>query len=218
MKNQVDEIKIEKEEIISNKNKESNNVDEVKNDKQISLTTSKTTINKKENLAIKKPSKKVIRKKTVAKTTQKLKEENAIKNEVKNVIVKEETVIENKPVKVTKAEIKEPIQKLTPEIIRVNAADFKNGVDGKDVQLIDVRTPREYKRGHIKNAVNVNIYNKDFITKTAKFDKNKPVYLYCRSGVRSMNAAQKLKNEGYKVYNLNGGILNWKSKGNKVIK
>ena len=44
-------------------------------------------------------------------------------------------------------------------------------------------------------------------------DKEKPVYLYCRSGKRSASAAEKLKEAGFtEVYNLKGGILAWKEK------
>ncbi len=78
------------------------------------------------------------------------------------------------------------------------------------VQLIDVRTPNEFKSGHIKNALNINYYDQDFSQQISKLDKLKPVYVYCRSGVRSKYSSEILKKLGFKkIYNLKGGILNW---------
>ncbi len=108
--------------------------------------------------------------------------------------------------------------KKSTTIKRVDATGFKAEVDGKKVQLIDVRTPGEYTQGHIENAININVYAKDFVTKTNTLDKSKPVYVYCRSGARSMKAANNLKNRGYNVVNLNGGIGGWMRNGFKVVK
>jgi rhodanese-related sulfurtransferase len=136
-------------------------------------------------------------------------------------VVTKETVKEVKEI-VVKAvvETSRPIQKkpLTPELIRSNTPDFKAKIDGKNVQLIDVRTPKEFKDGHIPKAKNINIYDADFMKQTNVLDKSKPVYVYCRSGVRSMKAAKKLKNAGYKVYNLNDGIKGWQREGHKIEK
>ena len=79
-----------------------------------------------------------------------------------------------------------------------------------DIQLIDVRTTNEFNRGHIKNAVNINYYDGNFYEQMSKLDKNKELYIYCRSGNRSGRAAAKLKEQGFtKIYDLQGGILNW---------
>lgn len=86
-----------------------------------------------------------------------------------------------------------------------------------DVQLIDVRTPKEYAEGYIKNAVNINFFDDDFLEQMSVLDKDKPVIVYCKSGRRSANALQQLKDAGFtKVYDLEGGILKWKGDG-KVI-
>jgi len=79
-----------------------------------------------------------------------------------------------------------------------------------DAQLIDVRTPGEYNRSHLKNAVNINIYNTNFLTEIGKLDKNREVYLYCQVGNRSRYAAKILSQQGFtKVYDMEGGISNW---------
>ncbi len=110
-----------------------------------------------------------------------------------------------------------PVQKKNP-IKRVNATEFKTETEGKEVQLVDVRTPNEFNEGHIENAENVNVFDKNFMEQMAKYKKDTPVYVYCRSGGRSMKAAKKLKAEGYNVVNLDGGFMGWSAKGFKAVK
>lgn len=104
----------------------------------------------------------------------------------------------------------------------------KQGTDGKeaitllspkdlksfpaDVQLIDVRTPKEYQKSHLKNAININLFSSDFNDKINKLDKNKDVYLYCETGGRSKFVAKRLKKQGFtNIYDLEGGISNWQN-------
>ncbi|HEY8401729.1 MAG TPA: rhodanese-like domain-containing protein [Cytophagaceae bacterium] len=80
------------------------------------------------------------------------------------------------------------------------------------LQLIDVRSPEEFRSGHIKGAINFNYRDNNFRERVTLLDKEQPVYLYCRSGNRSAKAAQILKEEGFvKIYDLKGGILNWEN-------
>lgn len=81
-----------------------------------------------------------------------------------------------------------------------------------NVQLIDVRTPEEFKKGHIPNSVLADWKNKkEFEQKAKSLDPAKPVYLYCAAGVRSHAAALYLRENGFKqVYELDGGINKWK--------
>lgn len=89
--------------------------------------------------------------------------------------------------------------------------DFKASIQQGKVQLVDVRTPREYKGGHIAKAINIDLFQvSNFKQAFEKLDKSKPVYLYCRSGSRSKRAAQKLLDMGFEmVYDLKGGYLVW---------
>lgn len=85
------------------------------------------------------------------------------------------------------------------------------------VQLIDVRTPDEYKAGRIGEAKNINFYDPDFKVQMEKLDKNKPVAIYCGVGGRSGKASAILNQLGFKkIYDLKGGITAWKASGKKL--
>lgn len=104
-------------------------------------------------------------------------------------------------------------------ISSVDAGKFERAILSDTVQLVDVRTPEEYAEGHIAYAVNNDVQSADFGSKAvATLRKDKPAYVYCRSGKRSMVAAGILAREGFKVVNLNGGILEWMEAGKPVSK
>ena len=85
-----------------------------------------------------------------------------------------------------------------------------------DIQLLDVRTAREFQRGYIKDAILIDFYDPYFVSKVqAAFDKKKPLYIYCSVGGRSNKASLKLVTEGFQeVYNLEGGYSKYQ-KNNK---
>lgn len=97
----------------------------------------------------------------------------------------------------------------------IEAKDFAEKLKSAEhPQLLDVRTPEEYSVEHIGNAVNVNWNGDDFISKAEKYDKTKPVFVYCKVGGRSTQAANKLAELGFKeIYNLDGGIMKWNVSG-----
>ena len=91
--------------------------------------------------------------------------------------------------------------------------------EGKDVQLVDVRTPEEYKEGHIKDFININFNGTDFQKDIMALDKSKAVFLYCRSGNRSQQTQRVLKKMGFTtVIDLHGGFEAWKGGGFPVKK
>ena len=79
-----------------------------------------------------------------------------------------------------------------------NEEMLKNMKDNEYI-IIDVRTKEEYQESHIVGAINIPY---DEIDKTIKLDKNKTIFVYCRSGSRSEVAFNKLNNLGYEVYDL----------------
>ena len=96
----------------------------------------------------------------------------------------------------------------------LDAKEFKEKLGNtKDAILLDVRTPKEYfEDGHIPNSnlIPLQIFRAIYLGGL----KDKPVFVYCRSGHRSEKASELLEKMGIKkVYNLKGGIQSWKSAG-----
>ena len=77
--------------------------------------------------------------------------------------------------------------------------------------VLDVRTEEEFESGYIPNAKNIDLrMGLGFIEQINTLDKNKPYYVYCRSGARSAQAVQLMRDLGFnETYNLLGGILEW---------
>ncbi len=87
-----------------------------------------------------------------------------------------------------------------------------------DFVLLDVRTPAEFKEGHLENATQLDFHAGDFATQLSKLDKKKTFLVYCRSGNRSGKAVNMMKTSGFaKVYDMLGGITKWKSENRPVI-
>ena len=91
----------------------------------------------------------------------------------------------------------------------VDIDEFKIEIVKDGVQLVDVRTVKEYSEGHIPGAMNIDVNAPDFEEKIKVLDKKENVAIYCRSGRRSKMAANKLTAAGYKVIELNTGFLSW---------
>ena len=82
----------------------------------------------------------------------------------------------------------------------------------KKVQLLDVRTNKEFESKHIKNAIHANWNNESqFEQALAQLDKKKPVYVYCLSGGRSTKATKVLADKGFEVFEVDGGIMQWEA-------
>jgi len=104
-------------------------------------------------------------------------------------------------------------------IENVDAKTFKELVDAGKGIILDVRTPEEVSQGYINNASTINYYDADFAEKINLISKDKEIYVYCRSGGRSSEAAELLKKNGFsKVYNLKGGISAWENNGFPIVK
>lgn len=90
---------------------------------------------------------------------------------------------------------------------------FAELINTTDAQLLDVRTADEYAEGHIEGALNIDVKQGDFMQLAKeRLNKGQSVAVYCRSGRRSANAANQLTKEGFKVVNLEGGIMAWSKK------
>ena len=92
----------------------------------------------------------------------------------------------------------------------IDVDEFARFIRQAQVQLLDVRTAKEFDEGHISGATLLDMQCKGFEQKAQHLlDPSRPVAVYCRSGKRSAIAAGKLAELGFKVTNLTGGILAW---------
>lgn len=94
--------------------------------------------------------------------------------------------------------------KLTPEVF---AEKLKNA---ENYYLIDVRTPAEYRRGHVKNAINYSFLEFNFGKHVDSLDRAKEVFVYCQTCHRSPFCGRILKRKGFvKVTDMKHGFVNW---------
>ncbi len=99
----------------------------------------------------------------------------------------------------------------------LNPTDFEKQIAQSGAQLVDVRTPEEFKEKHIEGAKNINYNDAAFQKQLSTLDKSKPVYIYCLSGGRSKKAADQAVALGFtQVYNLEFGINSWLSENKPV--
>ena len=87
----------------------------------------------------------------------------------------------------------------------LNSEEVSEIIQDESLIIIDVRTEEEYESGHIEKAINIPYTE---IESKVNYDKNQAIAVYCRTGVRSSEAAKTLEKMGYtKIYDL-GGVEN----------
>lgn len=93
---------------------------------------------------------------------------------------------------------------------RVNVNQLMNELEIRspsDILLLDVRTPKEFEEGQIAGAVNINLFSNDFENQVNNLDKQKKVYVYCRSGKRSKKASRIMEKLGFSdIKDVDGGF------------
>ncbi len=96
----------------------------------------------------------------------------------------------------------------------INGSKLNNIIkDNKKVLILDVRTPGEFKSGHIPKAKNIPVNELSSKINTLSSHKDEEVVVYCASGMRSSNASKILTKNGFnKIYNLSGGIGSYTNK------
>ncbi|NQX62912.1 rhodanese-like domain-containing protein [Paenibacillus qinlingensis] len=91
----------------------------------------------------------------------------------------------------------------------LSSDQFQEAMDKDKHVLIDVREPGEVKQGYIPGAVNIPLSSMG--RRLSEIPKDRPIYLYCRSGMRSKQAARVLRKNGFsELSHLKGGMMAWK--------
>ena len=88
--------------------------------------------------------------------------------------------------------------------------------DEGNLTILDVRTPQEYKEGHIANSQLVPL--QALASNLSMVDKSKTILVYCRSGSRSVSASRILSDNGFSVVNMKGGLIVWEAENYPVQK
>lgn len=93
----------------------------------------------------------------------------------------------------------------------------KEMIDRGEVFVLDVRTREEYNESHINGSTLIPVQELDIRYK--ELPRDKKILVYCRTGGRSVAASEILVKNGFtQVYNMKGGITEWKNAGYEVVK
>lgn len=108
---------------------------------------------------------------------------------------------------------------IVPEI---DIAEFMARIDaaaaaGKELKIIDVREPDEYHEGHVPGALLVPLGTVPENVSAFETEADEPVLVICRSGGRSMQAAEFVVGHGANPINVAGGTLAWIEAGNDIV-
>lgn len=107
----------------------------------------------------------------------------------------------------------------SPKENNVSVTELHELLEGNEVTVLDVRTPKEIAQGKITTtALEADFFEDNFIEEaTSKISKDETVYVYCKGGNRSAKAVVKLRELGYsKAYNVEGGIKAWKAENYEI--
>ena len=102
---------------------------------------------------------------------------------------------------------------------KISIEKFEEMRKAKDVVVLDVRTPEEFKAGRVPGARNVDVKDERFAERVKSLDKDKTYLVYCRTGRRSNAATATMKQLGFgKLYNFAGSMAEWEKAGKPVEK
>jgi phage shock protein E len=82
-------------------------------------------------------------------------------------------------------------------LLALVSAIFSSASALAEAVILDVRTPKEYERSHVKGAINVDIKSDGFENEIEKLDHSADYVVYCKSGKRSTKAAEQMKAAGF---------------------
>src|SRR5262249_27347457 len=102
----------------------------------------------------------------------------------------------------------------SPEVREVTQDELRGRPS--DVIVLDVREPEEFANGHVPGAVN--LPQADLATRLEEVARDRPVFVICQGGFRSLRAAQFLRQRGFAdVVSVKGGTEAWRAAGGEVI-
>ena len=109
-------------------------------------------------------------------------------------------------------------QEKSGEVPKASVEEFDWMRKAPDAVVLDVRTPEEFKAGHVPGAINIDINEDDFDRKVAQLDKSKTYLVHCQRGGRSTRAANRMRPAFANLHNFAGGMAAWTAAGMAVEK
>ena len=101
----------------------------------------------------------------------------------------------------------------------LSVSEFSSKVTEAGIITLDVRTPSEFNEGHIEGASLIDLQSGNFENEITSLNKNQTYAIYCRSGNRSGEAVKVMTEAGFtKIYNLDGGVIDWARAGLPLVK
>jgi rhodanese-related sulfurtransferase len=101
-----------------------------------------------------------------------------------------------------------------PEVRLVAPKEFATEMEARKGVLLDVRTPGEYKKGHLKNARLLDLFSDNFLDEINKLDTTQTYFVYCAIGGRSAEVCELMQQKGFQlVFDMDGGFNKWKQDG-----
>ncbi|MGZ4268394.1 MAG: rhodanese-like domain-containing protein [Solirubrobacteraceae bacterium] len=95
--------------------------------------------------------------------------------------------------------------------IEVSPEQAQAALDRGEAQIVDVREEHEYTAGYVEGARHIEMLA--LTAQAASIDRDRPVIFQCRSGGRSLMAAQAFRQAGYTAYSMAGGLVQWSAEG-----
>jgi rhodanese-related sulfurtransferase len=88
-----------------------------------------------------------------------------------------------------------------------------------DFVILDIRTPTEFNRGHIADAILINYYSQGFLDEINTLDRDNIYLMYCESAVRTSSTYRTIKKLGFKTfYMMIPGMQGWRTNGLPIVK
>ena len=99
-----------------------------------------------------------------------------------------------------------------PAVAKVTIDEFDKKRQEPNAVVLDVRTPEEFKAGHVPGATNIDLHDPKFADKVAGLDKSKTYLVHCAKGYRSGMATKKMSAMGFEnLFDFHGGFTEWEN-------
>jgi rhodanese-related sulfurtransferase len=101
-----------------------------------------------------------------------------------------------------------------PEGLEVSTEETARALADGGAQVVDVREPYEREAGYVDGTEHIEL--QQLAGAAESLDRERPVIFYCRSGVRSLMAAQAFRRAGYEAWSMAGGLVEWAGEGRPI--